>query len=253
MPFDVMVQPKERGGLGLQDPARKAAAMFAARWETAARADMTNLSGCWLRHLQREIAEEDSLPACLKHFTTSCRTEAFDAVLPDLLGKAITQRLYAAALAVNVPVPRAMREVAVEDQQQVWRCVHAKHLPVNVRSVWFEVVHDVLPTAIRLQAARQAEVPDCPKCEEPEDVVHRLARCGAGRKAAWSWAVQHIKDATGMLVDEGTITRPALMSEPGGAEATTIMGSVVHFMASRRNVDENALRRYMVRLRITEG
>lgn len=245
VPFNVLVQPTGRGGLGLQDPVRKAAAMFTARWETAARADGASLSGCWLRRLQQGLADVDALPACLKYFGASRRSAPLDAVPPDLLGKGLTRTLYAAALAEDVPVPRAMREVDADVQQHIWRCVHAKHLPVDARSTWYEAVHDVLPTAIRLQAAKQAAAPDCPRCQEPEDVEHRLARCGAERQAAWAWLRQRVLEDTGVAITERTITRPTLPAGPPGATATWTLGVAVHFLATRRNVTAAALRRHL--------
>lgn len=64
-----------------------------------------------------------------------------------LVGKDLSRAMYDAALAVGVPFSRAMRKASAEVQQHLWRCVHAKGLPVDARSTWYEVVHGVLPRA----------------------------------------------------------------------------------------------------------
>ena len=247
VPYDVMVQPKDRGGLGLQDPTRKARVMLAARWESSARADTPTLSGCWLRHLQQRYADSVKVPACVKHYSAACRSAAFAGV-PDLVGRELNKALYDAALAEDVPLPRAMRGVSPAVQRDVWSSVHIKTLPVDARATWFKVVHDVLPTAMRLMAANQATIPDCSKCGEAEDVTHRLARCGDGRRAAWAWLVRHVKDTTGEMVTEASITKPATMA----AAATWTLGVAVHFLATRRNIGAGDLRRYLERRRREE-
>ena len=244
VPFLVLVQPRERGGLNLQDPMRKAAAMFVSRWETATRADMSTLTGCWLRHLQATFRGAPRVPACLAHFSESCRA-TLQAAPPLLIGRELTRSLYTSSLAVDVPVPRAMRQVDADVQQKIWRAVHTKGLPVDARSTWYEAVQDVLPTAIRLQAARQASVPDCPKCAEPEDVQHRLARCGAERRDAWSWLQQHVRQRTGVAIDVGTITQPVLPEGPDGAAAAAILGVAVHHLATRRAATTGSLQRHL--------
>lgn len=247
VPFDVLVQPKQRGGLGLQDPARKAGAMLAARWESSARAEMRTLSGSWLRELQDKYGDGGAPPACVKPFVSCYRSEPFSGIPEDLVGKDLTRSLYARALAKDVPVPRAMREVSVESQGRIWRAVHHKDLTVDVKAAWFETVHDVLPTAIRLQAARQTEAPECTKCQEPEDVMHRLTRCGDGRRQAWAWAKASIRDRTGVAIRDEDVVRPDQTALVNSALATAALGTVVQFLVTRRVVTAQLLKGYLKR------
>ena len=247
VPFDVLVQPKQRGGLGLHDPARKARAMFVARWETSARSEMKTLSGGWLRQLQQQYSNGEAIPACAAYF------RGFNSVTrgdTEPVGKGLARALYSESLDVNVPTPRSMREASSEAQTAAWQSVHNKIVPVDARSTWYEAVHDVLPTAIRLQAANQAVTPDCPKCAEPEDVIHRLARCGEARRAAWAWAALNIEMATGVVVTEATITRPQLRADgPRGQAALWTVAVVVHHLATTSSATVAGLRQYISRRR----
>lgn len=124
----MLVQPRERGGLNLQDPASKAAAMFASQWESAARAELKTFSGCWLREMQRTYQGDATVPAYLAFYFRSCRA-TLQTAPPLLVGRDLSRSIYAASLASDVPVPKAMRQVNVEVQRQIWRTVYTKGPP----------------------------------------------------------------------------------------------------------------------------
>lgn len=54
--------------------------------------------------------------------------------------------------------------------------------------------------------------------------VHRLARCGAERRAAWPWLQGPILEYTGVAVTEEYITPPTLPAGPAGAASTCALG-----------------------------
>ncbi|KAJ1519230.1 hypothetical protein ONE63_011165 [Megalurothrips usitatus] len=239
-----MVQAKPRGGLGLHDPQRKARALFASRWLTAERAPPQTLAGAWLTVRRQRHGDEGQPPARAGHFRELQR--AAQHAVDVLVGKELTAAILKASVEERPPTPRAMRGVSVADQATVWSRVLSKHVPADARSSWFEAVDDVLPTAIRLQAANMAEAPDCPKCGAPEDVTHRVSQCGDSRKEAWIWAQLRISALTGAVVEAGAITRPLFKAEgPGGRAAVWLLGLTVHFLATRRTFSAEDLQDFI--------
>ncbi|KAJ1529983.1 hypothetical protein ONE63_006711 [Megalurothrips usitatus] len=250
VPFEVLILPKARGGLDLQDPLRKAAAMFVSRWISSQGSSTVTVSGEWLRSLREQHGNgEGRLPASVSHFREARRMLTAPGFPAGVDGRALTRALYSRAIEDVERTPRAMRGVSEVEEAVVWHRVHHKVLPVDVRATWFEAAHDVLPTAIRLQAANQAEAPDCPRCQEPEDVIHHLARCGPGRQEAWEWAASRVRAITGAAPSEDAIVRPSVDLPGGARDAATIwvLGTAVHFLATRREVTAAAAADFLER------
>lgn len=89
-----------------------------AMWETAARADMATFSGSWLHHLQHQYDDAEVLPACVRHYSTTCRSAAFEEVPQRLVAKELSRLLYyKASHATDVLVPRSIRTIEAEVQR----------------------------------------------------------------------------------------------------------------------------------------
>jgi hypothetical protein len=69
---------------------------------------------------------------------------------------------------------------------RVWRNLHNSWVLEEFRSVWYVVIHDILPTNTRLAAIKMVETDDCRRCGRKDTVQHRLKECVEGA-AIWDW------------------------------------------------------------------
>jgi hypothetical protein len=60
-----------------------------------------------------------------------------------------------------------------------------------MKAEWYRVIHDLLPTKVRLQKIQLAETNNCNECGKVDSRLHRLIECGE-RSAIWTWTRQRI-------------------------------------------------------------
>jgi hypothetical protein len=68
---------------------------------------------------------------------------------------------------------------------RVWRNLHNSWVSEEIRSVWYVVIHDILPTNTRLAAIKMVETDLC-RCGRTDTLQHRLTECVEGA-AMWDW------------------------------------------------------------------
>ena len=52
----------------------------------------------------------------------------------------------------------------------------------NLRSAWYTVIHDLLPTNTRLQRIRLVDTDNRTLCGRQDTTLHHLTECGVGRE-----------------------------------------------------------------------
>ena len=83
--------------------------------------------------------------------------------------------------------PREIRIMQIQtniDWSLVSGSLHNVRLSDGVRSAWYTVVHDVIPTNVRLHKIRLMDTDNCTQCERQDTTLHRLTECGV-RKEIW--------------------------------------------------------------------
>ena len=71
---------------------------------------------------------------------------------------------------------------------QVWKNLHTAWVSEETTSMWYIVIHDIVPTHKRLDAIRLAESDRCRHCERRDTLVHRLTECNEGTAVClWTW------------------------------------------------------------------
>jgi len=66
---------------------------------------------------------------------------------------------------------------------KVWRNLHAVW---SSEDIWFMVIHDLIPTNDRLAKIQRREPNQCPHCDQPDALIHRLTECSDGTDI-WRW------------------------------------------------------------------
>ena len=51
---------------------------------------------------------------------------------------------------------------------------------------WYRVIHDIIPTDVRLHRIRVSPTDNCSECNNTDTLSHRLAECGEN-KMRWEW------------------------------------------------------------------
>jgi hypothetical protein len=69
---------------------------------------------------------------------------------------------------------------------QVWTNLHKAWVTVQLKSTWYKVIHEIVPTNDRLAAFRLADTDLCTDCGKTDSISHRLMECGEG-PVIWNW------------------------------------------------------------------
>ena len=85
---------------------------------------------------------------------------------------------------------------------KVWKNINNNVLSSQVRSVWFKIVHDVIPTNSRLYKIKLKTEPICEQCLQEDTILHRLTKC---RKVQGFWKYVRRKIAILLRTGEDNI------------------------------------------------
>jgi hypothetical protein len=77
------------------------------------------------------------------------------------------------------------------DWARIWNNLRAAWLPSEIRSEWYAVIHELLPTNDRLHRIALKANDQCGGCQRTDSTAHRIMECGEGR-AMWHWTRMRI-------------------------------------------------------------
>jgi len=69
---------------------------------------------------------------------------------------------------------------------QVWKKLHRAWMSVEIKSTWYSVVHDIVPTNERLHTIRLVESDRCRHCARRHTLIRHLTECNEGTDI-WLW------------------------------------------------------------------
>ena len=70
--------------------------------------------------------------------------------------------------------------------QIVWRNIKKPFLPRYVRTTWYVIVHDIVPTNIRLWKINLQDDGKCRRCDQYDTATHRNTAC-TDSQPIWDW------------------------------------------------------------------
>ena len=65
---------------------------------------------------------------------------------------------------------------------RVWKNLGEEPVPETTKAAWYKVIHDILPTNVRLSRIRMIPTDACRKCDRTDTLSHRLIECGEGEQ-----------------------------------------------------------------------
>ena len=68
----------------------------------------------------------------------------------------------------------------------MWEIIGKAPVSGTNRPEWYKIIHDILPTNVRLDKIRMEPTDKCGNCATVDTVEHRLIECGEGKRI-WNW------------------------------------------------------------------
>jgi hypothetical protein len=196
LPYSTLTRPKLEGGWELMDVEAKGRALFHARLSTQRRMVGT-LTSAWLgqwTHVSDGGNPPDvgRIPPALRYIRQYVQDEAY--VLErnaEESKKTYKRRLYRTMLdllrdSAEPPPMRIATMWPATRWEVVWRNVQMMPGSELVRVNWFHLIHDLVPTNVRLHRIALRDTEQCERCEGTDTLPHRLTECGDG-PATWQW------------------------------------------------------------------
>ena len=95
-------------------------------------------------------------------------------------------RLYTALL-TSIQAAAVFPELRVQklwpdtDWERIWKNLNDAPVPENTRCIWYHVMHDIIPTNVRLHLISMVPSDTRRRCTATDTLEHRLLACGEGR------------------------------------------------------------------------
>jgi hypothetical protein len=70
--------------------------------------------------------------------------------------------------------------------EKVWTYIHHPALSDSIKSIWYAVVHEIVPTNVRLAAKCITDTDRCPRCAMLDSLPHRIVACQE-EDGIWEW------------------------------------------------------------------
>jgi alkylhydroperoxidase family enzyme len=110
----------------------------------------------------------------------------------DETTKAFKKRIYNALrtmerAAIGNKEMRIVKQWPQNDRDRVWRNLHTAWITDTLKSTWYNIIHDLIPTKERLAAIRLAASNQCDRCAKADTLIHRLTDCTPSADI-WKWA-----------------------------------------------------------------
>jgi len=77
------------------------------------------------------------------------------------------------------------------DWYTVWKNIHCTPVRGGTKTAWYNVIHDILPTNVRLHKIRISPTDKCNNFGMHDTIQHRLIECGEGPQI-WQWRTQKL-------------------------------------------------------------
>jgi len=65
---------------------------------------------------------------------------------------------------------------------RVWDNLNETPVSDSTRIIWYQIIHDIIPTNEHLRWIRMVQTDSCRKCMMKDTLEHRLSACGEGHK-----------------------------------------------------------------------
>jgi hypothetical protein len=134
----------------------------------------------------------------------------------------------------NQPRVRIMEKNPETPWNKVWKNLQTPGIHETTKSIWYEAIHDILPTNKRLAEINIAPNANCASCGAVDTVPHRLNKCAEG-PVIWNWMKERmaaILRAHPSCIQEEWLYRPTYTFWPAQKQ-NAITWMIAHFVHYR--------------------
>ena len=86
---------------------------------------------------------------------------------------------------------RIVKQWPHNDWDRVWRTLHTAWITDTLKSTWYNIIQDLIPTKERLAAIRLAAFNQCDRRAKADTIIHRLTDCTPSADI-WKWTRSHL-------------------------------------------------------------
>ena len=76
------------------------------------------------------------------------------------------------------------------DWNTVWKNIHCTPVPGGTKAELYKVIHDIIPTNVRLYKIRMSPINNCSNFGTHDTIQHHFTECGGPQ--IWQWTTQKI-------------------------------------------------------------
>ena len=88
----------------------------------------------------------------------------------------ISSKIIYSHLLVKQP-PKIEENYTLYNWKYIWRNLHFEYIPINMRELMFNYLHEILPNKCRLKQIRRSNDDLCESCVVPETNIHMICYC----------------------------------------------------------------------------
>lgn len=257
VPINTLYLQPTDGGLGLVNVIIKCQALFLGRGRKI-QMQQRSFSSAWLQHWStvadlRNPPDLRIVPPSLKYLRTYLQEWCYLTEAQLVPEGQLTRRIYADIFRLSpTPLMRLLQLVPPNtDFRQLWRNISAPHLPAKVRSTWYMVVHDIVPTKERLYRIRMSASDSCSYCGQGDSILHRLTSCPRVRPV-YIQAQAFLQRIHFPINRQEQFIRPDYLTTPRTRQnsALWIIGHTIHFLVNTDGqLDKDLYSAYLKRTR----
>jgi len=196
VPTSTLQKTKQQGGWALVDIAAKCKTLLLNRMWVQSNKEGT-ATAAWLKEWNLSGPQENPPPRDRKlqqfeYLQLYARDMAY---IPhpdrDESTKAFKKRIYKTLRTMDRAVTgnremRIVKQWPRSDWDRIWRNLHTDAITETLKSTWYNIIHDLIPTKERLATIRLAETNQCDRCAKVDTLIHRLTDC-TNSADIWKW------------------------------------------------------------------
>jgi hypothetical protein len=196
VPLSTLCRSTWDGGLGMINIKAKCQTLYLMRMQQLHR-DQDSITARWLTQHHRFIQHNNPpnwirLPTALEYLRLYIQETAYvgaqgDRETDSQHKKRIYAVLtYAQSTKNTTSYIRVLTKFPQYNWAQIWQNINKRFLPQRIRTLWYIIVHDIVPTNSRLNTIKLHDTGHCQHCGQSDTIYHRFTSC-TYTQAIWEW------------------------------------------------------------------
>jgi hypothetical protein len=226
VPITTLQKSKRYGGWGFVDIAAKCSALLLGRMHSQSRKAHL-MTAQWLKFWHLHV--QPSNPPNMQHIPASLpQLREYASIMayitpprPSTAARHFRRQIYHTVHVMlsqqHAPQPMRIEQLFPHTPWEIiWLNWYSVWTSDEIKSVWYVVLHDLVPTNVRLAKIKLKDSPRCGKCGRQDTLQHRLTQCG-NATGIWQWTREKmacILQTDPRNIPPDWLTRPSFLTWP---------------------------------------